>query len=54
MKQAKIDEAIVDASNLKFFYFVMVKILGKPESAEGLKEAEESFKTLNDLRFKVG
>ena len=54
LKQAKIDEAIVDASNLKFFYFVMVKILGKPESAKGLKEAEESFKTLNDLRFKVG
>ena len=38
---------------MKFMYFAYVKIFGKPETAEGLKEAEDSFQALNDLRFKV-
>ena len=53
MQQAKIDEAIADAKNMKFMYFAYVKIFGRPETAEGLKEAEDSFQALNDLRFKV-
>ena len=53
LKQAKIDEAIADAKNMKFMYFAYVKIFGRPETAEGLKEAEDSFQALSDLRFKV-
>ena len=53
LQQAKIDEAIADAKNMKFMYFAYVKIFGKPETPEGLKEAEDSFKALSDLRFKV-
>merc|ERR1712168_623999 len=54
LKQAKIDEAIADAKTMKFMYFAMTKLFGRPESAEGLKEAEDSMKALNDLRFKNG
>ena len=53
MKIAQIDEAITDAKNMKFLYFAMTKIMGLPESAEGLKECEDSMQALNDLRFKV-
>ena len=53
MKTARIDEAITDAKNMKFLYFAMTKIMGLPESAEGLKECEDSMQALNDLRFKV-
>ena len=53
LKQARIDEAIADVKNMKFMYFAYVKIFGRPESAEGLKEAEDSFQALSDLRFKV-
>ena len=38
---------------MKFMYFAYVKIFGRPETAEGLKEAEDSFQALSDLRFKV-
>ena len=43
LKQAKIDEAIADAKNMKFMYFAYVKIFGRPESAEGLKDVKDSF-----------
>merc|ERR1719447_345967 len=46
LRQARIDEAIADVKNMKFF--------GRPESAEGLEEAEDSFQALSDLRFKNG
>ena len=53
MKTAKIDEAILEAKNMKFLYFAFHYIMGAPESAEQLKECEDSMQALNDLRFKV-
>ena len=53
LKQAEIDEAIADAKAMKYMYFPMTKLGGRPESAEGLKEVEDSMQALNDLRFKV-
>merc|ERR1712212_198593 len=54
LKLAKVNEAIQNANSLKFMYFAHVKLSGKPESAEGLKEAEESMERINDLHFKNG
>ena len=53
LKTARIDEAIADAKNMKFLHFAMTAIMGLPETAEGLKECEDSMQALNDLRFKV-
>ena len=38
---------------MKFLHFAMTAIMGLPETAEGLKECEDSMQALNDLRFKV-
>ena len=54
LAQAQIDEAIEDARIMKWAYFPMTKFFGKPESAEGLKEVEDSMQSLVDLRFKNG
>ena len=53
LKTSRIDEAIADAKNMKFLHFAMTAIMGLPETAEGLKECEDSMQALNDLRFKV-
>merc|ERR1712131_190732 len=54
LKTSRIDEAIADAKNMKFLHFAMTAIMGLPETAEGLKECEDSMQALNDLRFKDG
>ena len=53
LKQAKIDEAICDAKEMKWGYFAMTKFFGKEPSEEGLKEVTDSMQALNDLRYKV-
>ena len=53
MQTARIDEAILEVKNMKFLYFAFHYIMGAPESAEQLKECEDSMQALNDLRFKV-
>ena len=44
MRQAKINEAISDVAepNVKVRYWPLTVLFGKPESADGLKEAEET------------
>merc|ERR1711915_521172 len=54
LKEAKVNAAIANANSLKYGYFFRTKVRGQPESAEGLKEAEDSLKALNDLYFKNG
>ena len=54
MKQAKVDESIEDAKNVKWFYFPKTKFFGAPESEEGLKEVEDSYQKLCDVRFANG
>ena len=46
MIQAKINEAISDVAepNVKVRYFPLTVLFGRPESEEGLKEAEDTFK----------
>ena len=45
MIQAKINEAISDVAepNVKVRYFPLTVLFGRPESEEGLKEAEDTF-----------
>ena len=51
MIQAKINEAISDLAepNVKVRYWPLSVLFGKPESAEGLKEAEDTLQAGTDI-----
>jgi len=50
-KQAKIDEAMIDAKKLKWGYFAELKFIGAKESDERRIAAEKTMQEVHDLRF---
>ena len=53
MTQAKINEAISDVAepNVKVRYFPLTVLFGRPESEEGLKEAEDTLQAGTSISY---